>query len=561
LSTLHCAAGDFAAAWLDSVLIDPSAQAPVRVGPLRAPLTTISPDVYFAAEDQHVPVAVLFHESIAGTFPPREQRNAPVSAPSGLRTVATAAVLVAAVVTLVPARSASAAALSAICNRYCDGRDAASAAADRVPVTSTLYGRTFKLHINDTDAMAWASVEGGQAGDEVWMDRSFDGGRTYSGNSKLGATTVPTAWTSWRTSQYNVDEWSNGGVGALRACGKVRDRPAITCTAWARSNWNAGDRRTAAATALMMRYDRGTGLFDGNGWWTGANALTALIGNIQRSGMSGYKYAIASTYDKNINAHQGQFRNEFLDDTGWWGLAWVAAYDVTGDSRYLNTARADADWMHAYWDSTCGGGVWWKTDKKGKNAIENGLYVQLNAMLSQRIPGDTVYRSRAQAGWSWIQSTGLINGSSLVNDGIKLSTCRNNGDTTLTYNQGVLINGLVQLNKLTGDAGALAAARKIGDAMTTSSYLSPNGIMHDPLEGDVCGGDGDSFKGAAIRGLGVLNTALGGIYNTYLTRNADSAYAHARDSIDMYGSRWTGPFTGTNHACQHSALDLLNTAP
>jgi predicted alpha-1,6-mannanase (GH76 family) len=155
----------------------------------------------------------------------------------------------------------------------------------------------------------------------------------------------------------------------------------------------------------------------------------------------------------------------------------------------------------------------------------------------------------------------MVNGSNLVNDGVNLSTCKNNGDVTWTYNQGVLIDGLVQLNKLTGDANALAVARKIGDSMTTSTYLSPGGILREPNEPDTCSGDGASFKGAAIRGLGVLNTAVGGAYNTYLTNNANSAYANDRDALDEYGFHWAGPYAGTNHSCQHSAVDLLNAAP
>jgi predicted alpha-1,6-mannanase (GH76 family) len=461
---------------------------------------------------------------------------------------------------LLQLQTASAAQAATVCNRYCDGRDPALSAADRVPVTSTLYGREFRVHVDDTDAMAWASVDNGRPGDEVWLDRSFDGGRSWPDGSRLGATAIPAGSGAWRTGMVNVDDWADRGVGALRACGRAGDRPEITCTPWTRSTWNAGDRRTAAATALMMRYDRGTGLFDTTGWWTSANALTALIDNIRRSGMHSYDYAVATTYDKQVNARLGQFRNEFLDDTGWWGLAWVDAYDLTGDSRYLSTARADADHMFAYWDARCGGGVYWTTGRTSKNAIANSLYIQLNAALSQRIAGDTVYRERARVGWSWFQTTGMLNGASLVNDGIDLGTCRNNGDVTWTYNQGVLMNALVQLNRATGDANALAAARRIGDALTASAYLSPGGILREPNEPDACGGDGASFKGAAVRGLGVLNTAAGGVYNDYLRRNADRAFAADRDSIDSYGSHWAGPFAGSNHGCQHSALDLLDAA-
>ncbi|GAA3434214.1 glycoside hydrolase family 76 protein [Kutzneria kofuensis] len=458
-----------------------------------------------------------------------------------------------------PPSSGAVAPMATICDKYCDARDPALATQDRQGVTATAAGnRQLSLHLDDADDMGWGAITNSSTGDELWLDRSFDAGRSWASGSKLGDTKTPSGYPGWRTLMFNDDDWNNNGVGLLRACAQPAGSTAITCTDWRRTTWNSYDRRTAAATALMEDYDNGTGLFGTTGWWNSANALTAIIGNIRASGMGSYTYAIANTYTKNLSAQGGNFTNAYNDDTLWWGLAWVAAYDQTGDSRYLSTARFDADHVHSYWDGTCGGGVWWSSAKTYKNAIPNSLYIQLNAALHNRISGDTTYLQRARAGWAWFRNSGMINGQNLVNDGLT-STCVNNNQPTWTYNQGVPLAALAELYRATGNGSYLDQARTLANASTTSTALNPNGILRDPGEQPGGVGDGPTFKGVYARDLSALNAALSDHpYTAYLKRQADSAYTNDRNGFDQYGLVWSGPFDQSDAARQQSALDLLN---
>src|SRR3954451_24058425 len=106
-----------------------------------------------------------------------------------------------------------------ICDKYCDARDPALSPGDRTGSSATTGSRRISLHLDDADDMGWAAITGGAAGDHVWLDRSFDAGRTWASGSKLGDTATPSGATGWRTLLYNADDWANKGVGLLRACG------------------------------------------------------------------------------------------------------------------------------------------------------------------------------------------------------------------------------------------------------------------------------------------------------------------------------------------------------
>lgn len=75
-----------------------------------------------------------------------------------------------------------------VCDTLCDSTGAGQAAGDDQPVPSTtLYGRTIRLHVDQKNSMAWASIDTGGAGDEIWLDRSWDGGSTWPDGSSSAA--------------------------------------------------------------------------------------------------------------------------------------------------------------------------------------------------------------------------------------------------------------------------------------------------------------------------------------------------------------------------------------
>lgn len=443
-----------------------------------------------------------------------------------------------------------------------DGEDPARAAAgERVAATTTVWGRSIRLHLSDADDAGWASIDDGAPGDEAWLDRSFDNGLTWDG--RVGKTKIPNGSRGWRTLMFNIDNPSKRQVGALRACGKAGDRAEIACTPWLRSRAHAATPIDAAATSLMAGYDAGKGLWKNIGWWNSANALTAIIDYSAATNDSTWRYAIDITFEKNKrhNVFETDFTNDYMDDTAWWGLAWVRAYDLTGNTKYLDMAKKDADYLWKFKDDKCGGGVWWSSEKKYKNAITNELFIKLAAAVHNRTPGDTKYLGQANEVWRWFSASGMINAQRLINDGLD-DQCRNNRGETWTYNQGVVLGGLVELAKANGDDALLATARSLADASTSDARLNPGGVLREPCEGsaDHCGKDGPSFKGIYARNLGELNRALAGRpYDAYLDRQAAAVETH-QDALGQVGVSWSSAPDALDAARQHSALEALTAA-
>ena len=180
----------------------------------------------------------------------------------------------------------------------------------------------------------------------------------------------------------------------------------------------------AAIDALQQWYDLKTGLYRTTGWWNSANAITALANFSRVTHSTKYLPVFANTLQAAQQKPDGAagFINDYYDDEGWWGLAWIDVYDLTRNAKYLYTADSIFADMKLGWDTdTCGGGVWWSKKTREKNAIENELFLSVAASLANR-EVDSAKRADdlawARKEWAWFSASGMINGDDLVNDGL-----------------------------------------------------------------------------------------------------------------------------------------------
>jgi predicted alpha-1,6-mannanase (GH76 family) len=312
---------------------------------------------------------------------------------------------------------------------------------------------------------------------------------------------------------------------------------------------------TACASVLQRSYSGRRGLWSSIGWWNSANALTALIDYMSVTGDRSYHFVIERTFLLAPGLRlRRRFINKYFDDSAWWGLAWAAAYELTSKRRYLRKAEAIFQYLTTGWDDTFGGGLWWNTDRTYKNAITNELF----GLLAVRLYSFTErrdYLTWAQREWEWFAASGLINSSGLINDGLN-SAGANNGGTTWTYNQGVVLGFLAGLHTATGSGDCLSVGSTVARAAMTS--LTTDGILTEP---GAASGDHVQFKGIFIRNLRAL-AAVADLpeYREFILANAASAWDNARDSAGHVGYHWQGPFDAADAARQSSALDLLTAA-
>ncbi|KAH7092302.1 glycosyl hydrolase family 76-domain-containing protein [Paraphoma chrysanthemicola] len=255
--------------------------------------------------------------------------------------------------------------------------------------------------------------------------------------------------------------------------------------------------------------------------------------------------------------------NGYYDDNLWWSLAWISAYDLTQQKHYLHLAQNIFLAMTNIWPTHChSGGIYWSWERNYVNAITNELFFSTAAHLANRAHKKSereYFFAWAERALEWFDRSGMINAQGTINDGLT-EECVNNNGTVWSYNQGVILGGLVEMHRATAQTATgetyLSRATRIAHA-ALRQLSDADGVLHDPCEPN-CGADGTQFKGVFMRGLQELQkVAPDEVFRDAIRRSAESVWWHNRED-GVFSVNWAGPFIYPANASTHSsAMEAL----
>jgi len=151
-------------------------------------------------------------------------------------------------------------------------------------------------------------------------------------------------------------------------------------------------------------------------------------------------------------------RQTFFDDNGWFAIAFVDAYRVTGDPADLATAVSAYRFIvEDGWDEEDGGGTWWDTTastRKTSEPLAAAIYV--GAFLYEQTRG-AYYLQTTRRLLTWADTKGWNRRRSLYG--------RNARDgTVMNYVQGMMIGAHVTLCTATGAPSYCDRAQELAEA-------------------------------------------------------------------------------------------------
>ncbi len=316
-------------------------------------------------------------------------------------------------------------------------------------------------------------------------------------------------------------------------------------------------------------------------WWQSALALWSLVRYLEKTKSTNpvYQRSIMLLYNHNvIRPHTKaplDFANEFNDDTGWWGVAWLEAaryelyvrHDVADARQFLTVAEFDAHFIYTAQQRFCGGLQWGFNIPPDTTTMSEFMALTAGLYRLRMAPG--VFHNPGLAGqwlleaqWSlgYMTRTDLINmRTGSLKDALYKKTCRPYGGA-LTYTPGEVAEALMQMGLGLHQPWYFREANKfLRYATNPKTGLLRHGILREHCEdnGTNCTKkksilDLPAYKGILINALADYDSATHtNTYHSFLVTQATAVVQHAilggastgchTASTCLFGFYWSPP--------------------
>jgi hypothetical protein len=259
-------------------------------------------------------------------------------------------------------------------------------------------------------------------------------------------------------------------------------------------------------------------------WWQSALILQTIVRYLERTNNLDpfYQYVIDRIYQHNVykplSTAKRNFANEFMDDTAWWGMAWLEAaryelyyrHDQAEAAKFLAVAEYDERYIVAA-PRQCGGMVW--ALRRAPDMVTSAEFISLAARLSSFLQRPGVFHDAAKAAQfltdaryvlHWLEHSGMVDVRwGYVVDRIN-GGCHDFIGGPLTYTEGEMSDALTQMGIATHEPIYFKqAARFIRYVLNYKSGLIAHGILQEHCESlsGACGHNRNRLDIPAFKGI------------------------------------------------------------
>ena len=237
-----------------------------------------------------------------------------------------------------------------------------------------------------------------------------------------------------------------------------------------------------AETATLSGGQTG-GIYDRSFVWPAATQFRALDSLVTisptnyRRTLRQFSDALYNEYWDNGYRSGAGASERFYDDNGHLVVSMVEAFQVTGDSTYLNRAIETYDFVISGEDDLAGGGIYFREGSQSSKDTISTLQGARAAALLYQETGESDYLDDAKRLVAWANSH-VQESSGAYYQGYDIASMSPSG-TPIVNATGIGISANLELFNATGDTAYLNEARRVANMSLTRFFNSSTGALND----------------------------------------------------------------------------------